>query len=110
MTNNTHSRRHFLATLAAAGAALPFAGLATAAVPKANGAANYPVLCVFSKHLEWLPIAEMARAAKQMGFDAVDLTVRPGGHVEPQRVAEDLPKAVDIIRKAGLSVPMIATA
>jgi L-ribulose-5-phosphate 3-epimerase len=39
----------------------------------------------------------------------VDLTVRPKGHVEPARAAEDLPKAVAAIKAHGLSVPMITT-
>ena len=110
MNDNTYSRRHFLTSLAAAGAALPFAGLAAASKPASTIAANNLTLCVFSKHLHWLPYAEMAKAAKQMGFDGVDLTVRPDGHVVPERVTEDLPRAVDIIRKAGLEVPMITTA
>jgi sugar phosphate isomerase/epimerase len=51
----------------------------------------------------------LARALKQIGFAGVDLTVRPGGHVLPERVTEDLPKAVEAIRKEGLEVPMITT-
>ena len=36
-----------------------------------------------------------------MGFDGIDLTVRPKGHVAPERVAEDLPRALDAIRAKG---------
>ena len=46
---------------------------------------------------------------KALGFDGVDLTVRPGGHVDPKRVAIDLPVFVDAIRHEGLAVPMITT-
>ncbi|KAA5549619.1 sugar phosphate isomerase/epimerase family protein [Adhaeribacter rhizoryzae] len=109
MNDSNYSRRHFLTTLAAAGAALPFAGLAASTTPKIVAANNIQI-CVFSKHLHWLPYAEMAKAVKKMGFDGVDLSVRPDGHVVPERVTEDLPRAVDIIRKAGLEVPMITTA
>lgn len=109
MRKISYTRRHFLTTLAAAGAALPLASMAASQAAPAPAANNLP-LCVFSKHLHWLPYAEMAKAAKQMGFDGVDLTVRPDGHVVPARVATDLPRAVDIIRKAGLEVPMITTA
>jgi sugar phosphate isomerase/epimerase len=52
----------------------------------------------------------LAKAAKQIGFGGIDLTVRPEGHVLPERAAEDLPKAVASIRKEGLEVPMITTA
>lgn len=65
--------------------------------------------CVFSKHLQFLGWAEMAAAAKEVGFDGVDLTVRKGGHVVPERVAEDLPKAAEAIRAAGSRLTMITT-
>src|SRR4030043_635172 len=35
---------------------------------------------IFSKHLQWLGYREMADAAARLGFDHVDLPVRPGGH------------------------------
>ncbi|MGA3167874.1 MAG: sugar phosphate isomerase/epimerase family protein [Terriglobia bacterium] len=52
---------------------------------------------------------ELAQSAKKVGFGGIDLTVRDGGQVRPERVAEDLPKAVEAIRSAGLEVPMITT-
>ena len=67
-------------------------------------------ISVFSKNLHFLNYPELAAAAAQIGFDGIDLTVRPKGHVEPDRVAEDLPRAVEVIRKAGLEVYMITTA
>jgi len=67
-------------------------------------------ISIFSKHLQWLDYAEMARVAAGMGFEGVDLTVRPQGHVLPERVAEDLPRAVSAIRNAGMNVYMITTA
>ncbi|WP_299550600.1 TIM barrel protein [Seonamhaeicola sp.] len=65
---------------------------------------------IFSKHLQWLHFSEMAKVAKNLGFDGVDLTVRPGGHVEPQEVEEQLPKAVEAIRAEGLIIDTITTA
>lgn len=53
--------------------------------------------------------SEMAKKAKEIGFGGIDLTTRPKGHVLPERANEDLPKAVDVIRSQGLSVPMITT-
>jgi L-ribulose-5-phosphate 3-epimerase len=66
--------------------------------------------CFFSKHLPDLEWAELGRTVKEMGFDGVDLTVRPQGHVLPERVATDLPRALDAIKAAGAEVPMITTA
>jgi L-ribulose-5-phosphate 3-epimerase len=37
------------------------------------------------------------------------MTVRPGGHVLPENVESDLPRAVEAARKHGLSVEMIVT-
>jgi sugar phosphate isomerase/epimerase len=65
--------------------------------------------CVFSKHLHFLGWSEMAAAAKEMGFDGVDLTLRKNGHVEPLRVEEDLPKALEAIRAAGTKLTMVTT-
>jgi sugar phosphate isomerase/epimerase len=66
-------------------------------------------LNVFSKHLQWLNYPELAKVAAELGFEGIDLTVRPGGHVEPARVAEELPRAVEAIRQQGLQVPLITT-
>jgi sugar phosphate isomerase/epimerase len=52
----------------------------------------------------------LGRALKTLGFSGVDLTVRPGGHVNPARVAADLPPFVAALRHEGLDVPMITTA
>jgi sugar phosphate isomerase/epimerase len=68
-----------------------------------------PQLVIFSKHLPDLNYENLGKTAKQFGFDGVDLTVRPKGHVLPERVAEDLPRCVETLRKHGLSVPMITT-
>jgi L-ribulose-5-phosphate 3-epimerase len=85
---------------------------AAAAAPRAAAivqAAGHPKLCIFSKHMAQFDWKELGRKAKDLGFDGVDLTVRPKGHVLPERVKEDLPRAVDAIRAAGLDVPMITT-
>ena len=93
------TRRTFTRALAS----LPIAAAAAGAAPKR------PSLCIFSKHMAQFDWAELGRNAKQTGFDGVDLTVRPKGHVLPERAAEDLPKAVEAIRAHGVSVPMITT-
>jgi sugar phosphate isomerase/epimerase len=66
-------------------------------------------VCVFSKHLQFLEGDDLAKAVAEMGFDAIDLTVRKGGHVEPATVARDLAPLVAKIRKHGLEVSMITT-
>ncbi len=86
-----------------------FVALAPAALAAANDqspAARWPVV-MFSKHFQWTTVSEMASRCAEMGYDGIDLTVRPGGHVEPSEVAEALPKAVETIRAQKLSMPMV---
>lgn len=95
VTSNGVNRRAFLAAAMAAPAALA-----------APGKLEF---CVFSKHLHFLNWDDMAAAAREIGFEGVDLTVRKGGHVTPERVTDDLPKAAAAIRAAGLKLTMITT-
>jgi sugar phosphate isomerase/epimerase len=67
-------------------------------------------ICVFSKHLQWLDYDDMAEFAAEIGFDGIDLTVRPGGHVLPENTNRDLPRAVKAIKNAGLRASMMTTA
>ena len=64
-------------------------------------------IAIFSKHLQFVQGDELAAAAASIGFDGIDITVRKGGHVAPERVRQDLPPLVAIVRKHGLEVPMI---
>lgn len=99
------TRREFIGTVGAAGAA----AIARADLT-ARGAGGFKgTVCLFSKHLPLLDARNLGRTVKQLGFDGVDLTVRPKGHVEPARVAQDLPPFVDGIRAEGVAVPMITT-
>jgi sugar phosphate isomerase/epimerase len=66
-------------------------------------------VAIFSKHLQFVQGDDLARTAAEIGFDAIDITVRKGGHVEPERVGPELPGLVATIRKHGLEVPMITT-
>lgn len=65
---------------------------------------------IFSKHLQWLDYNGMAQTAAEVGFDGIDLTVRPGGHVTPERAEQDLPRAVEAAKRAGVKVEMMVTA
>ena len=109
----TVSRRSFIQTAAGA-AALPLQSVkqpALSAQQRVEGrdAGFRGTLCFFSKHLPRMNARELGRAVKGLGFDGVDLTVRSGGHVDPKRVATDLPPFVDGIRQEGVTVPMITT-
>ena len=69
-------------------------------------------LVMFSKMLKDLGNLSVDNAGDHiadLGFDGVDLTVRPEGHVLPEEAARRLPEAVGILRSKGLTVPMITT-
>ena len=85
------------------------AALAGSAALSAAPAGKRLTIAAFSKHFHWAEIPETADICARLGYEGIDLTVRKGGHVAPERVEQDLPKAVEVIRKAGLTVPMITT-
>jgi sugar phosphate isomerase/epimerase len=71
-----------------------------------------PTIALFTKMLKntgGYSLPEAAAAMGEHGFDAADLTVRPGGYVEPGEVREGLPEAVDQLADGGVEVPMITT-
>lgn len=64
---------------------------------------------IFSKHLQFLDYKTTGEMAAEMGFSGVDLTVRPKGHVLPELVKTDLPKAIADIKSGGSHCEMITT-
>src|SRR5579884_2026757 len=80
--------------------------LSSRVVPAASASSKLKI-AIFSKHLQFIEGDELAAAAASIGFDGIDITVRKGGHIAPERVRQDLPPLVATIRKHGLEVPMI---
>jgi sugar phosphate isomerase/epimerase len=116
---SVYSRRDFVSLLAAAGAALPLTSALRGAEPASatsSPAADVPTAaqstCIhaFAKPFQWLSYDEVAQLYAEAGYGGIDFAVRPGGHVLPERVEEDLPRAVEAARKHGLKVEMITTA
>jgi sugar phosphate isomerase/epimerase len=66
-------------------------------------------LMLFSKHLGGLSVAEAGQAIADLGFEGVDLTVRPRGHVLPENARAELVGAVRTLADLGLTVPLITT-
>jgi len=98
------SRRTFLARTAAS--------LSAAALCPANAAAVWPPpVVVFSKVFQELKLdreqaAELTEAA---GLDGVDCPVRPGGEIEPDRAAEELPRYAEALRRRGRRIGLLTT-
>lgn len=116
------SRRAFVSRLALAGAALPLAGAvahaqtekkkekaAPAAAKPTSGTGKLGTLHVFAKPLQVFSYEETAKLIAEAGYGGIDYAVRKGGHVLPEKAAEDLPRAIEAASKAGLKVEMITT-
>lgn len=108
-TDASLTRRGFLArtTLTAAGAALGgLAGNPLAAAPFA------PPVVVFSKiyHQIKLTLEDSAALTAEAGLDGVDCPVRAKDQILPERVKDDLPRYVELLRQRGCQLPLLTTA
>jgi len=103
-----HSRRAFIKTTSAAATGVMVSpslfrrGPGTEAKP-------FPLFCVFTKCLQFLDYERLGETIALAGFDGADLSVRKGGHVSPQHVAVELPRAFKALQKSGIRVPMMVT-
>ena len=97
------TRRGFVTTTIAAGAGLSAAIADDAKNTKRN------ILCVFTKPFQSLSYDELADRIAEMGFDGIEATVRKGGHIEPARVPDELPKMVDALKKRNLEITIMAS-
>ena len=68
-----------------------------------------PLLTLYSVSLQWADYDEAADTAVKAGWPAIGWTARPGGHVSPENVVRDLPRAIGAAKKAGLQTPIIIT-
>lgn len=103
------NRREFTKIAAASSLGLATSKLNLFAAEQPAEQASDLSVHLFSKHLQFLDYQDMAKVAAEIGFAGLDLTVRPGGHVKPDNVKRDLPKAVDAMRNEGLEPVMMAT-
>jgi L-ribulose-5-phosphate 3-epimerase len=109
IATSTLDRRHVLQAGLAAVATAP--GTRAADPPEPKPRPVHERICIFTDHLDdqGFTYAEVAAHLKQLGVAGPDLTVRPGGLVSPDKVADELPKAAAAFRDAGLTIPMVST-
>jgi sugar phosphate isomerase/epimerase len=105
------SRRQFVGRSLHAGAvlALGTAGNAGAAANTQATDGKKPEFVAFTESFQGWPIPEVCRRFKAIGLDGLDLTVRPGGHIEPADAAKRLPEAVRAADDAGVRIAMLST-
>lgn len=100
------NRKDFLTTIAA-GAAIPFLS-AEASPGKIPQATKYPIR-LFSKPIDAYDFSFMCECTAKCGIEGFDMTVRPGGKIEPSKVETDLPRLVEQARKNNLVFDMMVT-
>ncbi|MCC7355968.1 MAG: sugar phosphate isomerase/epimerase [Anaerolineae bacterium] len=70
-------------------------------------AAKKITFSVFTKPWK-MPLPDLARFISGLGFDGIELPIRPGFQVEPQNVAIGLPAAARLLADFGLKITSIA--
>lgn len=68
-----------------------------------------PLNCLYSGNLAKVPYPMLGDIAGQIGYEGIDLTVFPGGHVNPYIANVDMVRACETIRASQLELPMIST-
>lgn len=66
-------------------------------------------LCVFTKPFNSLSNEELAAKIEQLGFDGIEAPIRPGGHIEPEAVPDELPKLVDALKRRGRTITVLTS-
>ncbi|MEW4563511.1 sugar phosphate isomerase/epimerase family protein [Bremerella sp. JC770] len=66
-------------------------------------------LITFTKFLQPLSYDEMAEQVAEIGYDGIEAPIRNGGHIEPENVAEELPKFVEALKKHGLTIDILTS-
>jgi len=69
-----------------------------------------PAVCLFSQLLVKIPYDELGGILRSLAVDGCDLSVQPGGHVDPAQAGLHLPRAIEAITGVGLDVTVLSTA
>src|SRR5690349_21511901 len=96
------SRREFLASSALAAGTLALGGIDSIAAESIT-APRFPIIG-FSKPFQKLTAEQTADLVAGVGWDGIECPVRAKGQIEPERVADDLPRFAEVLRGRKLDV------
>jgi sugar phosphate isomerase/epimerase len=102
-------RRNFIKTTGLSAAGISLAGTGFASSVLSSKSVKRPI-CAFTKCLQFLNFDQIAEVLARLEFDGADITLRPGGQIEPENAKSELPKAVKTLQKAGVGIPMMTSA
>ena len=71
---------------------------------------RHPKFAIFSKHFIGLPYDRLAEVVSGCGADGIEAPIRPGGHIEPAKAQEELPKLAEALKKHGLEITQVTSA
>ncbi len=97
------TRRSFLHQASLFAGSLAVSTSATAASARPNK------LCFFTKHLQGMSFDDIASLAVEMGVDGVESPIRPKGHIEPEKVVDELPKYIEALKKQNLEMTIMTS-
>ena len=99
-----NTRRAFLrsAAVVAAPSVLSLPGIAA-------GQEGPSTFAVFTKHFLGLSHERLADTLAEIGITAIEAPIRPKGHVEPERVVDELPRFVETLRKRGIEIAVLSS-
>jgi len=63
---------------------------------------------VFTKLWKKMPVPELGEFISSLGFEGIELPVRPGFQVEPENVTKDLPRVAKKLAEFGLRITSVA--
>jgi len=103
---STETRRAFVrnASLCAAGA-LAWGGESLAD----ESPRGHNKIYAFTKPFQQLSFQELADRVAELGFDGIEAPVRPGGHIEPANVEDQLPQLVEALAQRKLEIGVLAS-
>ena len=99
-----NTRRAFLQN-----ASLLAGSLAISSTPVLAAEKRANKLCFFTKHLQGLSFDDIASLAIEMGVDGVESPIRPKGHIEPEKIEDELPKYVEALKKQNLELTILTS-
>jgi sugar phosphate isomerase/epimerase len=100
-----------LSTVAVTGPASPVAQAAegTNATPAPSSSPPpYPIIG-FTKPFQKFTADQTADLVSRVGWDGIECPVRAKGQIEPEKVADDLPSFLEVMRRRKLEVSLVAT-